>query len=161
MAPKRGFPEQPADHLSIIDTGKSQDGAIGFEHGAVRGHQTYKLEGLIEDALDAVSRNDNARAIGITDQLTAMAPDHAVVRAIRAQALLQSAAQNRTQLGQKLTRGLGAGANPEVGRNAALSLQLDGYMDYGGGEIFIDDLFRPTVFGLLLFLYPFGIGFDD
>ncbi len=36
-----------------------------------------------------------------------------------AQALLQSAAQNRTQLGQKLTRGLGAGGNPVIGQKAA------------------------------------------
>ncbi len=36
-----------------------------------------------------------------------------------AQALLQSSAHNRTQLGQKLTRGLGAGGNPVIGQKAA------------------------------------------
>jgi cell division protein FtsZ len=36
-----------------------------------------------------------------------------------AQALLQSAAQQRIQLGQKLTRGLGAGGNPMIGQKAA------------------------------------------
>lgn len=36
------------------------------------------------------------------------------------QALRQSPASNKIQLGTNLTRGLGAGANPEVGRNAAL-----------------------------------------
>ncbi|MCT0248273.1 cell division protein FtsZ [Synechococcus sp. CS-205] len=36
-----------------------------------------------------------------------------------AQALLQSAAQRRVQLGQKLTRGLGAGGNPVIGQKAA------------------------------------------
>lgn len=36
-----------------------------------------------------------------------------------AQALLQSSAQNRVQLGQKLTRGLGAGGNPVIGQKAA------------------------------------------
>jgi cell division protein FtsZ len=36
-----------------------------------------------------------------------------------AQALLQSAAQKRFQLGQKLTRGLGAGGNPVIGQKAA------------------------------------------
>jgi cell division protein FtsZ len=36
-----------------------------------------------------------------------------------AQALLQSAAQQRIQLGQKLTRGLGAGGNPVIGQKAA------------------------------------------
>ena len=37
-----------------------------------------------------------------------------------AQALKRSRAEVKVQLGQGLTRGLGAGANPEVGRNAAL-----------------------------------------
>ncbi len=36
-----------------------------------------------------------------------------------AQALIQSAAQKRFQLGQKLTRGLGAGGNPVIGQKAA------------------------------------------
>ncbi len=36
-----------------------------------------------------------------------------------AQALLQSSAQKRMQLGQKLTRGLGAGGNPVIGQKAA------------------------------------------
>ncbi|MBQ6668434.1 MAG: hypothetical protein IJM72_00025, partial [Deltaproteobacteria bacterium] len=35
-----------------------------------------------------------------------------------AQALRTSKASVKVQLGNKLTRGLGAGANPEVGRNA-------------------------------------------
>ena len=33
-----------------------------------------------------------------------------------AQALLLSKAQNRIQIGEKLTKGLGAGANPEIGQ---------------------------------------------
>ena len=36
-----------------------------------------------------------------------------------AQALLQSSAENRVQLGQNLTRGLGAGGNPSIGQKAA------------------------------------------
>jgi len=36
-----------------------------------------------------------------------------------AQALLQSSARHRIQLGQKLTRGLGAGGNPVIGQKAA------------------------------------------
>jgi cell division protein FtsZ len=36
-----------------------------------------------------------------------------------AQALIQSSAQKRFQLGQKLTRGLGAGGNPVIGQKAA------------------------------------------
>ena len=36
-----------------------------------------------------------------------------------AQALLQSSAESRVQLGQNLTRGLGAGGNPSIGQKAA------------------------------------------
>lgn len=36
-----------------------------------------------------------------------------------AQALLQSKAEHKLQIGEKLTRGLGAGANPEIGKKAA------------------------------------------
>ncbi|WP_287129534.1 cell division protein FtsZ [Candidatus Cyanaurora vandensis] len=36
-----------------------------------------------------------------------------------AQAMLNSAANNRLQIGQKLTRGLGAGGNPSIGQKAA------------------------------------------
>ena len=39
------------------------------------------------------------------------------------QALEHSAAEVRLQIGANLTQGLGAGANPEVGRNAALEDQ--------------------------------------
>ena len=35
------------------------------------------------------------------------------------QALLSSMAENQIQIGEKLTRGLGAGAKPEVGKKAA------------------------------------------
>ena len=37
-----------------------------------------------------------------------------------AQALAANMASNKLQLGENLTKGLGAGANPEVGRKAAL-----------------------------------------
>jgi cell division protein FtsZ len=42
-----------------------------------------------------------------------------------AQALLQSAAKQRVQLGQKLTRGLGAGGNPSIGQKAAEESRTD------------------------------------
>jgi len=42
-----------------------------------------------------------------------------------AQALLQSSAQNRVQLGQALTRGLGAGGNPSIGQKAAEESRAD------------------------------------
>jgi cell division protein FtsZ len=42
-----------------------------------------------------------------------------------AQALIQSAAKQRVQLGQKLTRGLGAGGNPAIGQKAAEESRAD------------------------------------
>ena len=42
-----------------------------------------------------------------------------------AQALLQSASQNRVQLGENLTRGLGAGCNPSIGQKAAEESRAD------------------------------------
>ncbi len=42
-----------------------------------------------------------------------------------AQALLQSASENRVQLGQSLTRGLGAGGNPTIGQKAAEESRAD------------------------------------
>jgi len=40
-----------------------------------------------------------------------------------AQVLAKSLADHRIQLGEKLTRGLGAGANPEIGEKAALEAE--------------------------------------
>ena len=42
-----------------------------------------------------------------------------------AQALIQSQAQQRLQLGQTLTRGLGAGGNPTIGQKAAEESRAD------------------------------------
>ena len=42
-----------------------------------------------------------------------------------AQALIQSSAKQRVQLGQKLTRGLGAGGNPAIGQKAAEESRAD------------------------------------
>lgn len=39
-----------------------------------------------------------------------------------AQALLRSKAECKLQIGEKLTKGLGAGADPAVGRDAALEI---------------------------------------
>ena len=41
------------------------------------------------------------------------------------QALKRSSAEYKIQLGDKLTKGLGAGANPDVGRDAALESQSE------------------------------------
>ena len=54
------------------------------------------------------------------------------------QALAQSLAPVKIQMGENLTRGLGAGANPETGRNAALETkdQLAEILD-GADMVFI------------------------
>jgi len=49
-----------------------------------------EIQALIDQALQALRRDDHVRAVAIADQLAAVAPEHAVVRAIRAQALLGS-----------------------------------------------------------------------
>jgi cell division protein FtsZ len=51
------------------------------------------------------------------------------------QALLQSAAQQRIQLGQKLTRGLGAGGNPMIGQKAAEESRNDLLQSLEGADL--------------------------
>jgi cell division protein FtsZ len=52
-----------------------------------------------------------------------------------AQALLQSAARQRIQLGQKLTRGLGAGGNPVIGQKAAEESRADLQQSLQGADL--------------------------
>ncbi len=52
-----------------------------------------------------------------------------------AQALLQSASQNRVQLGQSLTRGLGAGGNPNIGQKAAEESRADLQQTLEGSDL--------------------------
>ncbi|MCX5949094.1 MAG: cell division protein FtsZ [Cyanobacteria bacterium] len=52
-----------------------------------------------------------------------------------AQALLQSAAGQRIQLGQKLTRGLGAGGNPVIGQKAAEESRADLQQSLQGADL--------------------------
>ncbi len=49
---------------------------------------SFEIQRLIDEALDALRRADDVRAVAITDQLAAELPDDPVVRAMRAQALL-------------------------------------------------------------------------
>jgi len=51
------------------------------------------------------------------------------------QALMQSMAQKRVQIGDKITRGLGAGGNPEVGQKAAAESIEDLYEILKGSDI--------------------------
>ena len=52
-----------------------------------------------------------------------------------AQALLGSSAQRRVQLGQKLTRGLGAGGNPVIGQKAAEESRADLQQSLEGSDL--------------------------
>jgi cell division protein FtsZ len=52
-----------------------------------------------------------------------------------AQALLLSSAQTRVRIGEKLTRGLGSGGNPEQGRKAAEESQDDLYQVLKGADM--------------------------
>ncbi|QEY30887.1 cell division protein FtsZ [Synechococcus sp. RSCCF101] len=52
-----------------------------------------------------------------------------------AQALLLSAAQHRIQLGQKLTRGLGAGGNPTIGQKAAEESRMELQQNLEGADL--------------------------
>ena len=55
-----------------------------------------------------------------------------------AQALLHNKADVKVQIGKKLTRGLGAGARPEIGRQAIEENQVDLIVNVDGDDILID-----------------------
>lgn len=69
-----------------------------------------KVIGIGGGGSNAVSRMAAASMIGV----------EFIVMNTDAQALKASPVTTRLQIGEKLTRGLGAGANPEVGRRAAI-----------------------------------------
>lgn len=50
------------------------------------------------------------------------------------QALAHHCCQNRMQIGSEVTRGLGCGGNPEIGKAAALESQ-EGLKQVGGGMV--------------------------
>src|SRR5215467_4945049 len=72
---------------------------------------------------NAVNNMINAKLEGVTF----------IVANTDAQALAQSRAEHKIQLGAKLTEGLGAGAKPEVGRGAAEET-LDEILEYLSGS---------------------------
>ncbi len=71
--------------------------------------QVIKVVGVGGGGCNAVNRMIDAKVEGV---------DFIVVNT-DAQAINMSKAETRIQIGEKITRGLGAGANPEVGRKAA------------------------------------------
>ena len=62
-----------------------------------------------------------------------------------AQALIQSHAKHRLQLGQTLTRGLGAGGNPTIGQKAAEESRTDLHDSLQGSDLVFIAMLRFLV----------------
>ena len=90
-------------------TDETKDIRIQF-HDDPRNNAKIKVVGVGGGGGNAVNRMIEADVEGVDF----------VVANTDLQALQMSRAQNKIQLGVKLTNGLGAGANPEIGRKAAL-----------------------------------------
>lgn len=88
---------------------------LDFEGGFREGRAVIKVIGVGGGGSNAVQRMIEEGIQGV--EFIAMNTD--------AQALQRSAATKKVQLGSDLTRGLGAGGNPEVGRNAAEESRTD------------------------------------
>ncbi|MFQ5927168.1 MAG: cell division protein FtsZ [Terriglobia bacterium] len=88
---------------------KRRNGRVGYGE-KVRNAATIKIMGVGGGGGNAVNRMIQARVKGV--EFLAANTD--------LQALKQSKASVKLQLGAKLTKGLGSGANPEIGRQAAL-----------------------------------------
>ncbi|HBV95214.1 MAG TPA: cell division protein FtsZ, partial [Chloroflexi bacterium] len=73
------------------------------------GHARIRVVGVGGGGANAVNRMMRGNLKGV--EFIAVNTDH--------QALMQSTAQNRIRIGAKVTRGLGAGGDPEKGREAA------------------------------------------
>lgn len=93
-------------HLKIKE--KNQDIKLAFEESLLGA--SLKVVGIGGGGCNAVNRMIEAGIEGV--EFIAANTD--------VQALRQSYAPIKLQLGSKLTKGLGAGANPEIGRQAAL-----------------------------------------
>src|SRR5512138_1205571 len=88
---------------------EEKDIRISF-HEDPRNNAKIKVVGVGGGGGNAVNRMIEAKVEGVDF----------IVANTDLQALQMSRAQNKIQLGVKLTNGLGAGANPEIGRKAAL-----------------------------------------
>src|SRR5437667_4368911 len=93
----------------MADTNGNNDVRIAFNEDQ-RNNSKIKVIGVGGGGGNAVNRMINARVEGV----------EFVVANTDLQALQMSQASVKIQLGVKLTSGLGAGANPEIGRKAAL-----------------------------------------
>src|SRR6267142_1512731 len=95
--------------VTMADTNGNSDVRIQY-HEEPRNRAKIKVIGVGGGGNNAVNRMISARVEGV----------EFVVANTDLQALQMSQAPVKIQLGVKLTNGLGAGANPEVGRKAAL-----------------------------------------
>ena len=89
---------------------KPRAGRPMFELEETRDHAKIKVIGLGGGGSNAINRMMEARFTGV----------EFIVANTDSQALRASPAPLKIQLGARLTQGLGAGADPEVGKNAAL-----------------------------------------
>src|SRR5436309_15910933 len=81
-----------------------------FELEGTRGHAKIRVIGVGGGGSNAINRMMEARFTGV----------EFIVANTESQALRAAPAPLKIQLGARLTQGLGAGADPEVGKNAAL-----------------------------------------
>ncbi|WP_269623514.1 cell division protein FtsZ [Prochlorococcus marinus] len=91
--------------------GMGNNSGSGYRTEGIQPSQNARIEviGVGGGGSNAVNRMINSDLKGVSYR----------VLNTDAQALLQSSAENRVQLGQTLTRGLGAGGNPSIGEKAA------------------------------------------
>ena len=96
-------PGTPSEHLDMIQPTPSSNGIVPSQSARI------EVIGVGGGGSNAVNRMIASDLQGVGYR----------VLNTDAQALLQSSANQRIQLGQKLTRGLGAGGNPVIGQKAA------------------------------------------
>jgi len=102
-------PERSAEETNMSEQLSDSPIKFSFSDEPLRGAR-IKVIGVGGGGLNAVNRMISARMEGV----------EFLVANTDAQALGTSAAPVKIQIGAKLTKGLGAGANPEIGREAAM-----------------------------------------
>ncbi len=107
-SPHAAMTESSAQYNGVLPSNESSLGGLS---GGIVPSQSARIEviGVGGGGSNAVNRMISSDLQGVGYR----------VLNTDAQALLQSASQKRIQLGQKLTRGLGAGGNPVIGQKAA------------------------------------------
>ena len=109
----------PPDQPPMIDTSPSANGIVPSQSARI---EVIGVGGGGSNAVNRMIASD-LRGVGYR------------VLNTDAQALLLSAAPHRIQLGQKLTRGLGAGGNPVIGQKAAEESRSDLQQSLEGADL--------------------------